>query len=238
MVDQDGFAEQVSGVAALAEPVRRELYLFVVAAPGPVSRDAASEGVGVPRHTAKFHLDRLVEQGLLDVEFRRLSGREGPGAGRPAKLYRRSGRELSVALPARHYDLAGQLLASAIDASTHDGSDILAALDRSATEAGSEIARTAGDAKDADRADGRAATRRVLAANGYEPHTVGGTTTLGNCPFDALARDHTALVCGMNLALVGAVTEALAPGELVTALEPAPGRCCVILTESASAVDT
>ena len=235
MADPDGFAEQVSGVAALAEPVRRELYLYVVAQSEPVSRDAASKGVGVARHTAKFHLDRLVEQGLLDVEFRRLSGREGPGAGRPAKLYRRSEREVSVALPARHYDLAGQLLASAIDASAQDGSDVLAALHRSATEAGTEIARTAGGA---DRPDGPAATRRVLAANGYEPHTVGGTTTLGNCPFDALAREHTALVCGMNLALVGAVTDDLAPGELVTALEPAPGRCCVVLTESAGARDS
>ena len=72
----------------------------------------------MPRHTAKFHLDKLVEQGLLDVEFQRLSGRRGPGAGRPTKLYRRSGRELSVTLPARRYDLAGQLLASAIDDST------------------------------------------------------------------------------------------------------------------------
>ena len=61
--------------AALAEPVRRDLYLYVVGQPEPVSRDQAAAGVGVPRHTAKFHLDRLVEEGLLDTEFRRLSGR-------------------------------------------------------------------------------------------------------------------------------------------------------------------
>ena len=88
----DDFAEQVAGVAALAEPVRRDLYRFVVAQAGPVSRDQAGEGVGVPRHTAKFHLDKLVEEGLLDTEFRRLGDRQGPGAGRPTKLYRRSRR--------------------------------------------------------------------------------------------------------------------------------------------------
>src|SRR5512140_2388596 len=107
-MDQDAFASQVTGVAALAEPVRRDLYLYVVAQSEPVSRDQASEGVGVPRHTAKFHLDRLVEDGLLDVDYKRLSGREGPGAGRPTKRYRRSDRELSVALPPRRYDLAGE----------------------------------------------------------------------------------------------------------------------------------
>ena len=55
-----------------------------------MGRDQAAQGVGVPTHTAKFHLDRLVDEGLLEVEFRRLSGRTGPGSGRPAKLYRRS----------------------------------------------------------------------------------------------------------------------------------------------------
>jgi predicted ArsR family transcriptional regulator len=124
MMDSEDFAERVTGLAALADPIRRGLYLFVAAQPEPVSRDRAAEGVAVPRHTAKFHLDKLVEQGLLATEFQRLSGRQGPGAGRPTKLYRRSGRELSVTLPARRYDLAGQLLASAIDDSTKTGTPV------------------------------------------------------------------------------------------------------------------
>src|SRR4051794_5957379 len=107
------FAEQVAGVGALADPVRRALYRFVVESDEPVSRDQAAAGVALPRHTAKFHLDRLVADGLLDVEFRRLSGRRGPGAGRPSKLYRRSGRQLSVSIPPRRYDMAGGGLAEA-----------------------------------------------------------------------------------------------------------------------------
>jgi predicted ArsR family transcriptional regulator len=78
-----------------------------------VSRDEAAAGVGVPRHRAKFHLDKLVGDGLLEAEYRRRSGRRGPGAGRPAKLYRASG-ELAVMLPGRRYELAGQLMARAI----------------------------------------------------------------------------------------------------------------------------
>ena len=124
----DDFARRVTGVAALAEEVRRDLYLYVVAEPEPVSRDQAAAGVGVPRHTAKFHLDRLVEEGLLETEFRRLSGRQGPGAGRPAKLYRRSPGEVTVSLPERHYDLAGRLLAGAIEDSSRDGTPVAAAL--------------------------------------------------------------------------------------------------------------
>ena len=100
---------------ALADPVRRELYRWVVAQAEPVSRDQAASGAGVPRHTAKFHLDRLVADGLLETEFRRLTGRRGPGAGRPAKLYRRSARQVSLTLPPRQYELAAQIMAAALD---------------------------------------------------------------------------------------------------------------------------
>src|SRR5439155_9153327 len=110
-VNPDDFDTQVAGVAALGDPVRRALYRYVVAQPGPVSRDQAAVGVGVPHHVAKFHLDKLEADGLLEVEFSRPPGRGGPGAGRPAKLYRRASREVAVSLPERRYDLAGRVMA-------------------------------------------------------------------------------------------------------------------------------
>ncbi|HEU5454429.1 MAG TPA: helix-turn-helix domain-containing protein, partial [Nocardioides sp.] len=114
---EEGFARRVTTLGALADPVRRALYRFVSDQDEAVSREQAAEGVEVPRHTAKFHLDRLVDEGLLVTEFRRLTGRTGPGAGRPAKLYRRSAREVSVSLPHRRYDLAAEVLADAIERS-------------------------------------------------------------------------------------------------------------------------
>ena len=123
-----------------SEPARRALYLFVTSQAEPVSREQAAAAVGVPLHSAKFHLDRLVEEGLLDVEFRRLSGRTGPGAGRPSKLYRRSSRQLSVSLPERRYDLAGEVLASAIDRSTRDRLPVAEAVRETASEVGRGLA--------------------------------------------------------------------------------------------------
>ena len=113
----DAFGHRVTKLGALADPVRRALYRFVADQPGAVSRDQAADGIDVPRHTAKFHLDRLVDEGLLVTEFRRLTGRSGPGAGRPAKLYRRSRKEVAVSLPSRRYDLAGDVLADAVERS-------------------------------------------------------------------------------------------------------------------------
>src|SRR5918996_5681997 len=112
-MSEEAFARRVSMLGALADPVRRALYRFVAEQPGAVSREQAADGVAVPHHKAKFHLDRLVDEGLLVTEFRRLTGRTGPGAGRPAKLYRRALREIGVSLPARRYDFAGDVLADA-----------------------------------------------------------------------------------------------------------------------------
>jgi predicted ArsR family transcriptional regulator len=132
MTSTADFAEQVAGIAALADPIRLDLYRYVSAQPTPVSRDQAFEALGIARHTAKFHLDKLAEEGLLDASFKRLSERRGPGAGRPTKLYARSNRQLSVTLPERRYDLAGQLLATAIDNAAAERTTVTDALNAAA----------------------------------------------------------------------------------------------------------
>src|SRR5690606_669386 len=98
------FEEQVAGVAALNDPVRRALYRFVADSAEAVSREQAASAVGVQKALAAFHLDKLADEGLLEFEFKRLTGRRGPGAGRPAKLYRRSARQIDLSLPPREYD--------------------------------------------------------------------------------------------------------------------------------------
>jgi predicted ArsR family transcriptional regulator len=227
----DELAGQVEGIAALAEPVRRALYRYVAAQAEPVSRDGAAEGVGIPRHTAKFHLDKLVEEGLLETEFRRPPGRSGPGAGRPSKLYRRSARELRVSLPERRYDLAGELLASAIEESTRSGRPVAEAVTGVARRRGREIGATirATLGRRPSRAQRVDAVCGWLAEVGYEPRPSRTEVELANCPFHALAREHTELVCGMNLALLGAAVDALDDAALEARLVPHEGRCCVVI---------
>ena len=109
--------EQISELSVLDDPARRALYFYVVRKHREVGREEAARAVGLSHTLAGFHLDRLAEEGLLETSFRRLSGREGPGAGRPAKLYRRSERQLEVSLPQRSYELAARIMTAAIDAS-------------------------------------------------------------------------------------------------------------------------
>jgi predicted ArsR family transcriptional regulator len=174
--------------------------------------------VPAPRQTAAFHLDRLADEGLLDVVYERRSGRTGPGAGRPAKLYRRSNREVGVSLPERRYELAGRLLAQAVEESEATGEPVRTALHRKAGELG-------------ERLGGQSVTGVVdlLERYGFEPRHEGDTVVLGNCPFHALAREHTETVCGMNLHLLRGALATSGDTAFEARLAPAPGRCCVVL---------
>ncbi|MGW7361306.1 helix-turn-helix transcriptional regulator [Streptomyces sp. NPDC054802] len=208
----------VSAVAALDEPTRRRLYDHVVRQPGPVSRDEAAEALGLARQTAAFHLDRLADESLLDVVYERRSGRTGPGAGRPAKLYKRSSKQVTVSLPERHYELAGRLLAQALEESEATDEPVRSVLHRKAHELGTQLAGPV-----------QADVFAVLEENGFEPRCDGDAIVLGNCPFHALAREHTQTVCGMNLHLLRGVLEGLAESDLQACLAPSPGHCCVRL---------
>lgn len=234
-MDREDFESQVVSVSALGDPLRRALYEFVVSQPTPVSRDQAAEGVDVARHTAKFHLDKLEDEGLLEVEFHRPPGRSGPGAGRPAKFYRRSSREITVSLPQRHYDLAGHVMARAITASQQDGTPVIVGLREAARSVGRTMA-----AQVEERVGSRPkqavltqAVSDVLTDSGYEPHGDASGLTLGNCPFHRLAQEYTSLVCGMNEDLIQGLLEALPGTKLRARLDPAPGRCCVTLGTAA-----
>ena len=212
-------ADPISTVAALDEPTRRRLYEYVARARGPVGRDEASAAVGVSRPTAAFHLDRLADEGLLDVVHQRLSGRTGPGAGRPSKLYLRADREVEVSLPRRRYELAGELLAAAVEEADAAGRPIRETVSSRAHDVGRQMGRTAGTGDPVP----------VLEAHGFEPRSEQGAVRLGNCPFHNLARRHTDLVCGMNLHLLQGLLEGLGCSAYTATLAPSPDNCCVVL---------
>jgi predicted ArsR family transcriptional regulator len=226
---------EIDAIAMLGEPARRALYEAVIGAQDALSRDQAASAAGVTRALAAFHLDKLVEAGLLDVEYRRLTGRTGPGAGRPSKLYRRGSREVSVSLPSRHYEVPAQLFATALQLVGPTPPD---ALLTAAHDAGEEIGAAA-----RQRSGPRPSRRRLRAAleesledRGYEPaETPYGEIRFRNCPFHALVDEHRDLVCNMNLALADGILDGLGDDSLSARLDPQPGTCCVAISAAARA---
>lgn len=220
--------DAVTALSSLAEPTRRALYTHVVESGDAVGRDAAAAAVGVSRNLAAFHLDRLAEDGLLEVEYRRLTGRSGPGAGRPAKLYRRSERQLEVTVPPRRYALAAEVLADGLEQIEPAGRAAVAAAARARGRLLAEQSPV--------RIDGRAGRKKRLEAliellsdSGFEPYTDGDEIRVRNCPFHPLSATHVDLVCGLNGELVAGAAETLGL-DAPLRLDPRPGECCVVIT--------
>jgi predicted ArsR family transcriptional regulator len=217
----------VTAIAGLQDPVRAAVFAYAVAADDDVTRDQAAAAVGITRRAAAFHLDHLARDGWLDTSFRRLSGRSGPGAGRPSKLYRRSSRRIDVSIPARNYELMARLLMAAAVA---DGESFEARTGLAAYDFGRQLGESA-----PIRAGGRssvAGRQRALESEldelGFEPFVdEQGTVRLRNCPFHELAREDSGHVCGMNLALMQGVADGLGVDAATASLEPSEGYCCV-----------
>jgi predicted ArsR family transcriptional regulator len=237
----------LASLSTLDDPVRRRLYDVVTRQPDPVGRDEAAAAAGVGRALAVYHLDKLVESGLLAATYQRPAGRTGPGAGRPAKLYTRADREFTVTVPPRSYELAARLLVQAVEADTSGQSR--AALGQAARRLGAELGRGC-QAEEADRGaePGRGCQAEeadrggarddghgddvegALTRQGYEPCRGGdGVIRLRNCPFHQLAEQHREVVCGMNLTLIEGLVEGLGVDDWHPVLDPRPGYCCVAL---------
>jgi len=218
----------LAALSSLDDPVRRRLYEYVASQDRPVGRDEAAAAAHIGRTLAAYHLDKLVEHELLSVSYERLGKRRGQGGGRPAKLYSRPQRELTVSVPPRDYLLAGRLLVAAAERDANG----------STREALAETARALGAEAGTARAKGRAATiparrRAVVAAlreRGYEPHEDDqGVIRLRNCPFHELAQQNRGIVCTMNLSLLEGLLAGLETTDFSPSLEIEPGRCCVVV---------
>lgn len=225
--------DPITAIALLDEPTRRRLYELVAGAGDAVGRDDAAAALGINRELAAFHLDRLAAGGLLMIEYRRRSGRSGPGAGRPAKLYRRAPNDLAVTLPPRDYAAAATMLAETMEEAGGAAAWAEVAADvarrRGRTMGVSACEASASRATDTPMSS-QDVLVEVLDARGFDPDVDGATgdVLLGNCPYRVLSEEHRELICGMNLAWAEGLLDGLSADTVRPLLAPGPGRCCVV----------
>jgi predicted ArsR family transcriptional regulator len=208
----------------LGEETRHRVYLTVQAAGRPLSRLEVAKAVGIRGRLAAFHLDKLADEGFLDVHYARPEERRGgPGAGRPAKQYRPSGIEIDLTIPPRRTDLAARILALTFEQLGPQGTHRDALLEQ-ATACGRHLARV-----------GRGDLVERLTELGYDPVTApDGTVQMRNCPFHPVVEVARGTTCSMNLAVISALASAKAASRYEVVLEPAGGRCCVLLRRAAA----
>jgi predicted ArsR family transcriptional regulator len=222
----------VAAIAALDDDVRRALYEHVRAAGTAVTREEAAGAVGISRKLAAFHLDKLVELGVLRSGFGAASDRR---VGRAPRVYEPAGADIAVRVPERSPELLASILVEAVSSERPDeraeDAVLRVARERGVALGATERARLRGGRVGPERA--LAASEELLAEHGFEPFRTEGAVRLRNCPFHPIAGAAPALVCGLNRAYLAGLVDGLDAGDRVCAeLAPRAGECCVELRPS------
>jgi predicted ArsR family transcriptional regulator len=202
------------------------LFEYVRRQDHPVTREEAADAQGVSRNLAAFHLDKLVEVGLLQARYEAPAD-QPRGRGRTPKVYRPSGDALTLTVPERRYELVAEILADAV---AEDPTRAAEAAHERATRRGVELGRQLAPhvPPNGDAAVQLATVGLALDDLGFEPRpTPEAGLILANCPFHALAQRQRELICGLNHSFVAAFLAGLGAGCLTAHLVPRPEACCV-----------
>jgi predicted ArsR family transcriptional regulator len=232
-VTVDSVSSDLAVVAVLADDLRQRLYAFIRRADGPVTRDDAAAAVGISRKLAAFHLDKLVDAGLLAAGYARPAGLRR--AGRASKVYAPAVVDVRVSIPPRDHEVLAGILLDAVGRAE----DARQAALRAAAERGRELGESERDRLRPGRLGAERALTlacETLERYGFEPARPEPTRVwLRNCPFQPLAARATDLVCAINQAFLAGLVDGLGASTVTAALTRPPGACCVELRAAGSA---
>ncbi|WP_239028902.1 helix-turn-helix transcriptional regulator [Pseudonocardia acidicola] len=206
------------------------MHAFIRRARRPVTRDEAAASVGISRKLAAFHLDKLVQVGLLRAHYEPVGGTRK--VGRRPKVYEPSGLDIQVTVPRRQHDVLADILLDGV-LTAQETENPRDAVVRVAHRHGSRIGAVERErARPGGLGLERALTLAagILERQGFEPAREDPTCIrLRNCPFHPLAAKAPQLVCGINHAFLTGMLTGLDSRTVEAVLDPHSGECCVEL---------
>jgi predicted ArsR family transcriptional regulator len=134
----------------------------------------------------------------------------GSGAGRPAKGYEATDKEILVSYPARRYDLLAELLVRVIERVAPDDAPSIA--EEIGREYGRELVAEVGTPGEEEGVtEALAAVTRAMVRVGFgiAPDEDLGTLVTIHCPFGATAANHPEVVCRLDQGIVRGLMEAI-----------------------------
>lgn len=225
------FDQQVSDLAsALGDTTRRGIYVTVRESAEPVTVSAISELFDIHSNVARHHLDHLVADGYLQVSHRRAEGRSGPGAGRPAKHYESTAKDVSVQFPTRRYDLLAELLLRMVERIAPE--DVGSIAQDVGREYGRELAAELGVGVEEGYEAAALAVAKAMMGVGFDIEAQPGERQLvtRTCPFGVTADSHPDIVCRLDQGLVSGLLETTDQGPFAI-VTPHGGDDNACLTE-------
>ncbi len=208
-MDTTTFDAELGALASsLGDPTRRGIYISIRESAKPVTASLIASNFGLHTNVARHHLDKLVTDGYLQVTHRRRPGKQGPGAGRPAKHYEPTPKEVSVQFPARRYDLLSELLLRIVE--RFDAGQARALAEDVGYEFGRELATEIGLPKEAGFDGAVKAVAKAMTGVGFDASSEieGHMMVTRYCPFGETATDHPEIVCRLDQGIVRGLLEA------------------------------
>lgn len=214
--------------AALGDPTRRAIFIAVRESGDPMTSSDVAELFGIHANVARHHLDKLATDGYLRVTHRRKTGRSGPGAGRPAKCYEATSKEIDLHFPSRRADVLIELLLRVIARS--DVANLPKVAEQIGREYGREIAAEIGSPGERGYDEAVKAVAEAMTGVGFHmsPDLDGHRLLTSFCPFGNAATGHPDVVCSLDRGMVSGLFERLSQGcEPILHPAPADGDACV-----------
>ncbi len=215
--------------SSLGDPTRRGIYVTVRESAEPMTATQLAELFGIHPNVARHHLDRLAADGYLRVSRRRRNGKSGPGAGRPAKCYEATPKEIAIQFPPRRHELLSELLVRVVERLAPEHGPEMA--EQVGREYGRDIARQIGMPEEAGFDAAVRAVAVAMTGVGFDMSLddESGQLLTRSCPFGQTAADHPDVVCKLDQGIVSGLMEAVLPEGRRVVVTPhgTPDEDCV-----------
>ncbi|HUF16265.1 MAG TPA: helix-turn-helix domain-containing protein [Acidimicrobiia bacterium] len=207
-MDKDTLERRISDLtSSLGDPTRRAIYIAVRESVEPMTTSKVADLFDIHPNVARHHLDRLADDGYLKVSHQRRAG--GPGAGRPAKTYEPTNKEVSVHFAPRRFEMLAEMLFQVLDElSPPDVSEIAERVGRSY---GQQLAAEIGGTNEPGYDEAVKAVASAMTGLGFsvDPDVEGQRLLTSHCPFGETATNHPEVICSLDRGIVAGLFGAL-----------------------------
>jgi len=193
--------------SSLGDPTRRAIYIAIRESAEPMTTSKVAELFDIHPNVARHHLDRLAGDGYLKVSHLRRAG--GPGAGRPAKTYESTNKEVSVHFAPRRFEMLTEMLFKVLEElAPPNVSEIAEQVGRTY---GSELAAEIGAPTDPGYDEAVQAVASAMTGLGFsvDPDVEGQRLLTSHCPFGETATNHPDVICSLDRGIVAGLFGAL-----------------------------
>lgn len=193
--------------ASLGDPTRRAIYIAVRESPDPMTTPKIAGLFDIHPNVARHHLDRLVDDGYLKVSHARRI--DGAGAGRPAKTYESTDKEVSVHFAPRRFEMLTEMLFKVLaEVSPPNVAEVAERVGRSY---GEQLAAEIGGPEDPGYDEAVQAVASAMTGLGFsvDPDVEGQRLLTSHCPFGETATNHPEVICSLDRGIVAGLFGAM-----------------------------